>query len=73
MILIWCTIKTCIENAVVSRTCVKLSNVRFAFMRYGFRVSQHFDVGPSYYFRKCRNLHSKKCLKVTRFFAYNKN
>ena len=34
-------------------------------------VSQIFDLGPSFYFMKCRKKGLKKSLKVTRFF-FNK-
>ena len=30
-------------------------------------MSQNFDLGPKFYFMKCRKLVLKKCLKVTRF------
>ena len=36
------------------------------------RVSQFSDLGPSFYFIKCRKLCCKKTQKVTRIVPYNK-
>ena len=36
-------------------------------------VSQDFDLGPSFYFIKCRILSIKNIQKVTRFLTLNKN
>ena len=32
-------------------------------------MSQNYDLGPRFYFMKCRKLGLKKCLKVTRLFC----